>query len=89
MIDRSRIGVIEELKPALARASNGRARLDALTEESLLIEDVGLASLDFLELRFDLESMCNTRLTDAEALKLRTIRDVVNVILERKQAGDL
>ena len=51
--------IVEQLKPALSKASNGRAKLDHLTEQSLIIEDIGLASLDLLELRFELETAWN------------------------------
>jgi acyl carrier protein len=78
-----RAQIIEELKPLLESASNGRARLDHLSEDSLIIEDVGLASLDLLELRFELETRFDTRLTDEEAIALKTIGDVVNIIVQK------
>jgi acyl carrier protein len=82
--DRAR--VIEELKPALVRASNGRAKVDQLDESALIIEDIGLASLDLLELRFELEQRWNTRITDEEAMRLKRIHDVVDLIVERTQS---
>jgi acyl carrier protein len=84
--DRARI--VERLKPLLSRASNGRAKLDPLPEEARIIEDVGLASLDLLELRFELEAAWNTRITDEEAVSLKTIRDVVNVIVAKTSADE-
>jgi acyl carrier protein len=76
-----RTQIIEQLKPVLSRASNGRANLERITEQSLIIEDIGLSSLDLLELRCELEEGWNTRITDEEAIRLRTIGDVVKVIL--------
>jgi acyl carrier protein len=83
MTAEARSQIIEELKPALLRASNGRAHLDQLVEQSLIIEDIGLASLDLLELRFELEERWKTRITDEEAIRLKTIHDVVDLIADR------
>lgn len=82
-----RAAIIERLKSALSRASNGRAKLDQVTEDALIIEDLGLASLDLLDLRFELEQMWNARITDEEAMRMRTIRDVVDLIVGRKPEG--
>ena len=79
-----RAAIMEQLKPALSRASNGRAKLDQVTEDALIIEDLGLASLDLLDLRFELEQMWNTRITDEEAMRLKTIRDVVDVVVSHQ-----
>jgi acyl carrier protein len=81
----TRAQIIEDLKPALDRASNGRAKLEHVTEEALIIEDIGLASLDLLELRFELEDRWKTRITDEEAIRLKTIHDVVDLIAERSR----
>jgi acyl carrier protein len=85
MTAETRAQIIEDLKPALDRASNGRAKLDHVTEEALIIEDIGLASLDLLELRFELEERWKTRITDEEAIRLKTIHDVVDLIAERRR----
>jgi acyl carrier protein len=87
MTTETRAQIIEELKPALVGASNGRAKVDQVREESLIIEDIGLASLDLLELRFELEERWETRITDEEAIRLKTIRDVVDLIAQRLQGG--
>jgi acyl carrier protein len=85
MTPKERASIIDELKPALDRASNGRAKLDHVKEEALIIEDIGLASLDLLELRFELEERWQTRITDEEAIRLKTIRDVVDLIAGRAE----
>ena len=69
----------------MSRVSNGRAKVDHLAEEARIIEDIGLASLELLELRFELEEAWNAKLTDEETVSLKTIRDVVNVILEKSK----
>jgi len=48
--------------------------------------DIGLASLDLLELRFELQDRWKTRITNVEAIRLKTIGDVVNLVIERKQS---
>ena len=80
--------IIEELKPALVRASNGRAKLDQIDESALIIEDIGLASLDLLELRFELEERWKTRITDEEAIRLKRIHDVVDLTVGKRQQID-
>ena len=80
-----RAQIIEQLKPLLSRASNGRANVEPLAEDARIIEDIGLASLDLLELRFELESTWNARISDEEAVSLKTIRDVVDVILAKSK----
>lgn len=79
----SRVRLIEELKPALLQASNGRAKLDHVNENALIIEDRGLASLDLLELRFELEDRWKTRITDEEAIRMKTIGDILELIPNR------
>jgi acyl carrier protein len=88
MSTEGRAQIIEQLKPVLSRVSNGRAKVDHLAEEARIIEDIGLASLDLLELRFELEAAWNAKLTDEETVSLKTIRDVVNVILEKSTTDD-
>lgn len=79
----SRVRLIEELKPALLQASNGRAKLDHVNENALIIEDIGLASLDLLELRFELEDRWKTRITDEEPIRMKTIGDILELIPNR------
>jgi acyl carrier protein len=85
MSTEGRAQIIEQLKPVLSRVSNGRAKIDHLAEDARIIEDIGLASLDLLELRFELEEAWNAKLTDEETVSLKTIRDVVNVVLEKSK----
>ncbi len=80
--------IIEQLKPALALASNGRAKLTDLTEGSHIIEDVGLASLDLLELRFELENQWQMQISDEQAIGLRTIGDIVDLVARSTHPGD-
>ena len=81
IVDRDEI--VAQLKPAFLAASNGRANVDQLSEDCRIIEDVGLASLDLLELRCELEERWQTQITDEEAVQLKTIGDVVALIRTR------
>jgi acyl carrier protein len=85
MTTEGRAQIVEQLKPVLSRVSNGRAKVGHLSEDARIIEDIGLASLDLLELRFELETAWNTRITDEEAISLKTIRDVVDVLLKKSK----
>jgi acyl carrier protein len=85
MTTEGRAQIVEQLKPVLSRVSNGRAKVNHLSEDERIIEDIGLASLDLLELRFELETAWNTRITDEEAISLKTIRDVVDVVLKKSK----
>ena len=79
----SRAEILEKLGGALDRASNGRAKLSELTEKSQIIEDVGLSSLDLLELRCELEERWQTNIADEELMRLRTVGDVIDLVEER------
>ncbi|HEV3300777.1 MAG TPA: phosphopantetheine-binding protein [Planctomycetaceae bacterium] len=83
----ARAQVVEQLKPVLSRVSNGRAQIDHLSEDARIIEDIGLASLDLLELRFELETAWNAQITDEEAISLKTIRDVVDLVVEKSRSN--
>jgi acyl carrier protein len=82
----ARVQVIEQLKPIFVKASNGRAKVDQLPEDARIIEDIGLASLDLLELRFELEAAWSARISDEEAISLKTVSDVVDLIIEKSKS---
>jgi acyl carrier protein len=75
--------ILEKLSGALDRASNGRAKLERLDDDAKIIEDIGLSSLDLLDLRCELEELWQTKLTDEELMRLRTVGDVVRLITDR------
>jgi acyl carrier protein len=71
------------LRDALDRASNGRAKLAQMSDDAKIIEDIGLSSLDILDLRCELQDRWKTKIADAELLQMRTVGDIVALIQKR------
>ena len=65
--------ILEQLRGALDRASNGRAKLERLDDGAKIIEDIGLSSLDLLDLRCELEERWRTKLSDEELMDRRIV----------------
>ena len=86
MTPAARDDILDTLKGALDRASNGRAQLDQLDDQARLIEDVGLSSLDLLDLRCELEDHWRIKVADEELAEMRTVGDVVHLIQKRSGA---
>lgn len=55
------------------------ARLD-----SALRDELGLDSIESLDLRYSLESFYSLEISDEEAARLIKVSDVINLILEKK-----
>jgi acyl carrier protein len=83
----SRDQILASLGDVLNRASNGRANLDQLAEDARIIEDIGLSSLDLLELRCELEERWQTTVADEELMRLQTVGDVVDLLEQRGRAA--
>jgi acyl carrier protein len=56
-----------------------------VTPDASFIEDLGADSLDIVELVMALEEEYDIEITDEEAEKIRTVRDVVTYIESHKQ----
>lgn len=68
------------LKQSVERLKKREIDMSELDESSELGDQLGLDSLDLLELRFDIEEAWSIRLEDHEAAQLRTVGDVVDLI---------
>ena len=75
--------MLERVKPLIAEALN----LDVadVTLEATLKDDLGIDSLDAVELIMELEDEFGVKIEDAEAQAFVTIGDIV-ALLEAKQA---
>ena len=51
-----------------------------ITEESKLIEDLGADSLDTVEMLMAFEEEFGISIPDEEAMKMRTVKDIVDLI---------
>ena len=59
-------------------------RSDEVKPESSFIEDLGADSLDIVELVMALEEEFNIEISDEDAEKIRTVKDVVGYIQAHK-----
>ena len=70
--------VIDEIKQILAK----QLRIDANTikDNSNIIEDLGADSIDLVELLMTIEEKKGIVVSDDDALKLKTVKDVADYI---------
>ena len=74
--------MFEQVKNAFVESLNIHG--EQIKEESLLNEDLGIDSLDAVELSLDLETEFNVEISDEELASLKTVKDIVTLI-EAKQ----
>ena len=70
--------MLEKVKNLLA--SQLGIKPDRITEKSRILEDPGADSLDLVELLMTLEDEFNVTVSDEDALKLKTVADIVRII---------
>ncbi len=79
----SRTEIITKLGEILDRVTLGRIKTNQVREDSRVFDDLGLSSLELLELRFDIEMSWNLTLEDADLPRMQVVRDVIDLIAER------
>ncbi len=70
--------MFEKIKSLLIEQLN--VKPDTVKPESKIIEDLGADSLDVVELLMTLEDEFGVVVSDEEAVALKTVNDIVNVI---------
>jgi acyl carrier protein len=64
-------------------AKNASAEPSAVTDDALLLDDLGVDSLLALEIVFDVERQFNVTLTEDEARQLKTVADAVRLVASK------
>ncbi len=72
------MGTFEKVKESLERLVKGNTSTIKL--EDSFINDLGLDSLDYIDLIFELEQKFDIYISDEESTKFETINDLVNYI---------
>ena len=83
MLTADRSAIVDQLKSMFVRVKEGEVDLTKVDETATFAEDLGMDSLDLLELRFEMESKWGITMSDEEALQLKSVRDVVDLVLAR------
>ncbi|MBX3448382.1 MAG: hypothetical protein KF777_02430 [Planctomycetaceae bacterium] len=79
--------ILDQLTHSVRKLRGKRVETANLTEDALLGADLGLDSLDMLEVRFDIEDAWKIEISDSEAEALSSVRDVVDKILAKCEAA--
>ena len=56
---------------------------DKITKDSILMDDLGIDSLDATSLVLDIENKFNIQITNEEMMELNTVQDVINLLEEK------
>lgn len=83
MITLNRTQIVSRLGEILDRVTLGRIKSYQVSERSRVFDDLGMSSLELLELRFDIESTWSMTLEDHDLPQMQVVRDVIDLILDR------
>ena len=78
-IDRKEIE--KKIKEILARELG--IKIENITPEKRLVEDLGMDSFAAIELMFELEDELSIEIADKELVKIKTVSDIVSYITNR------
>jgi len=75
---------LERLKKLLAEVYDGEIDISSVTEETRVVEDIGMKSIAMLYMAMAIEGEFNVSLTNEDLPKMQTVGDIVKLIEERK-----
>jgi acyl carrier protein len=84
-MDRQQIRV--ELEKILTIVDDQLLKRVQVQEETVIREGLGLDSLQLTELLFEIEERLGVKIADDEAMKLRTVGDLITVIESKLASG--
>ena len=70
--------MLEKIKELLAKQL--RIDIDTIADDSNIIEDLGADSLDVVEMLMAIEDDLGVIISDVDAVRLKTVRDVADYI---------
>ncbi len=76
--------VIEEIKQILAKQL--RIDINDISDDSNIIEDLGADSIDLVEMLMSIEEKLGIVVSDEDAVKLKTVKDVADFIESHSEA---
>jgi acyl carrier protein len=79
----NRADLISPLRGILSGVTNGRIKADQVSESAGVFDDLGLTSLELLELRFEIETHWNVTIDDQDIGHIQTVSDVIDLIAAR------
>ncbi|MCR4813555.1 MAG: acyl carrier protein [Lachnospiraceae bacterium] len=75
---------LERLKKLLAEVYDGEIDISSVTEETRVVEDIGMKSIAMLYMAMAIEGEFNVSLTNEDLPKMQTVGDIMKLIEERK-----
>ena len=76
--------ILERLKKLLAEVYDGEIDTDSITEDTRVVEDIGMKSIAMLYMAMAIEGEFNVSLTNEDLPKMQTVGDIMKLIEERK-----
>ena len=87
MNDISQQQVLSQLREIVNDVSDSELSDVEFKLDMSVLEDIGLNSVDFLELAFEIEKKWDIIISDDEFRSFSTVEDVVNMIIEKVRAA--
>ena len=71
---------LDRLKNLLSEVYEGKIDTDGITEETRLVEDIGMKSIAMLYMAMAIESEFGVSLTNKDLPQMRTVGDIIKLI---------